>query len=387
MVAIPVEASNDRPATRLATRIAFLVAGFGIACWAPLVPFAKARLDVDDGVMGALLLCLGVGSVAAMMATGVFSARYGSKPVIVLAGFGLALILPFLTIAGAPFTLAIALALFGASLGSLDVAMNVHAVEVEKAAMRPLMSGFHALFSIGGFLGASAMTFMLSQGATPLFATCLCALAMFAAMLVAQPRLLVAKAANGGPLFTAPRGIVLLLALLALIMFLLEGAVLDWSALLLTSDRLTEARDSGLGYMVFAVAMTVGRLSGDMVTARLGDWTSMLYGGIVALAGLALMLATPVLVAALGGFLLIGLGSSNIVPILFRKAGSQTRMPPGLAIATITTTGYAGILIGPAAIGFLARLAGLHAAFWILAALVSLVPLSAWFIGRTARSP
>src|SRR5580700_8566918 len=130
--------SADQPATRLATRLAFLVAGFGMACWAPLVPFAKARLAVDDGTLGLLLLCLGIGSVAAMLVTGSLSARYGGKPFIIAGGLGLAVLLPPLAVAGSPLTLALALLAFGAALGSIDVAMNIHAVEVERAASRPL---------------------------------------------------------------------------------------------------------------------------------------------------------------------------------------------------------------------------------------------------------
>src|SRR5947209_3790620 len=126
--------SADRPATRLATRLAFLVAGFGIACWAPLVPFAKIRLGVDDGILGLLLLSLGIGSVVAMLLTGVLSARYGSKPIIIAGGLGLVFVLPLLAITSSPATLAPALFAFGAALGSIDVAMNIHAVEVERSA-------------------------------------------------------------------------------------------------------------------------------------------------------------------------------------------------------------------------------------------------------------
>lgn len=137
--------SSNRFGTRLATRLAFLVAGFSIASWAPLVPFTKSRLGVDDITLGLLLLCIGLGSVLAMLLAGMLTARYGSKPVIVAGGVGLVLTLPFLTVVNTPAELGIALFLFGASLGSLEVAMNVHAVEVERDAGRPLMSGFHAL--------------------------------------------------------------------------------------------------------------------------------------------------------------------------------------------------------------------------------------------------
>jgi predicted MFS family arabinose efflux permease len=377
--------SADRPATRLATRLAFLVAGFGVACWAPLVPFAKQRLGVDDAVLGLLLLCIGVGSVAAMLATGPLSARYGSRPVIVVSGIGLALILPLLTIAATPVTLGAALLFFGAALGSLDVAMNVHAVEVERAAVRPLMSGFHALFSIGGFAGATLMTFFLSLGIGAVVGTLIAAASMLAAMVVAWPRLLPATRAEDGPVFVRPKGVVLLLAGLAAAMFLAEGAILDWSALLIAGKGLVTDEQAGVGYVLFSIAMTTGRLLGDRLTGGIGDQATLIGSGILAVAGFVVLLTAPIVVVALSGFLLIGLGAANIVPVLFRRAGSQTAMPPALAISAITTMGYAGILLGPGALGFVAKIIGLPAVFWILAGLVALVPLTARF-ATAARS-
>lgn len=368
---------TDRPATRLATRLAFLVAGFGIACWAPLVPVTRHRLGVDDATLGLLLLCIGVGSVAAMLGAGTLAARHGSRPVIVGGATGLLAILPMLTVAGTPAELGALLLLFGASFGSLGVAMNVHAVEVERAAGRPLMSGFHALFSIGGFAGSTAMTVLLRAGVAVPAAALLCAVAMLAATVAAWPRLIAARPERGGPLFAVPRGIVPLLAMLAAVTFLVEGAMLDWSALLITERGLVGGDEGGIGYALFAVAMTGGRLVGDRVTARVGDAAAMAGGGVLAFAGFVLLLAAPAAVVALGGFLLVGLGASNIVPVLFRRAGSQTAMPAPLAIAAITTIGYAGVLAGPAAIGFLAQAFGLQNAFWLLAALICLVPVTA----------
>ena len=240
----------DRPETRLATRLSFLVAGFGVASWAPLVPFAKEKLHVDDGALGLLLLCLGVGSVGLMFLTGVLNARYGSRPIILAGGFEIALMLPLLVIANSPLLLGVALFAFGAALGSLDVAMNIHAVEVERAAGTPLMSGFHALFSVGGFAGAAMMTFLLSSNVGPLASTLVAAVLMAITMAVAAPRLLRASHSEEVTLFVAPRGIVLLLAALAGVMFLVEGAILDWSALLVTEKGLVaEAQgDSAIRY-------------------------------------------------------------------------------------------------------------------------------------------
>jgi len=371
--------STDRPATRLATRLSFLVAGFGIACWAPLVPFAKLRLGLDDGTLGILLLCIGIGSVAAMMAAGPLSARYGSKPVILAGGAGLALTLPILAVAPTAAALGFTLLIFGAALGALDVAMNVHAVEVEHGADRLLLSGFHAQFSIGGFLGAGLIAMLLSLGADPFASTLVCAVLMLAAMLVAWPRLLPVRSTGKAevPLFVRPRGVVILVAVLAAVMFLVEGAVLDWSALLITDKSLLARNQAGLGYTLFSAAMTCGRLAGDWVTARIGDRKTLIGGGLIAAAGFVVLLAAPVAAVALAGFMLIGLGASNIVPVFFRRAGSQTIMPPALAVAAITMTGYAGVLLGPALIGYVASLVGLPISFWMLAALVCLVPLTA----------
>jgi hypothetical protein len=380
--------SADRPATRLATRLSFLVAGFGMACWAPLVPFAKQRLAVDDGVLGLLLLCLGIGSVAAMLLTGALSARYGSRPIILAGGVGLAIVLPCLAIVSTPLTLGLALLGFGAALGSIDVAMNIHAVEVERAAPKPLMSGFHALFSIGGFAGSSLMTFLLSIGFSALAGTLGSALLMLIAMAIASPLLLRTAPAQEGPLFVLPHGIVLLLAVLAAITFLVEGAMLDWGALLLVGGGLVAEAKGGVGYMLFSIAMTAGRLGGDAVVARVGDRTTLIAGSLLAIAGFVVLLAAPVALLAMTGFVLIGLGASNLVPILFRRAGSQTAMPVGLAVAAITTTGYAGVLAGPAGIGFVAEIASLPAAFAMLAALMGFVTLSAGLVtSADARRP
>jgi predicted MFS family arabinose efflux permease len=374
--------SADRPATRLATRLAFLIAGFGVACWAPLIPYAKARLGVDDGMLGLLLLCLGIGSVTAMLLTGMLSARYGSKPIIIAGALGMTVVLPLLAVAATPLELGAALFVFGGSLGSLDVAMNIHAVEVEKAAGKPLMSGFHGLYSVGGFIGSMFVTFLLSLGIAPLTAVLFAAVLMLAGAVVIWPRLIVAVAGGeGGPLFVLPRGFVLLLALLTAIVFLVEGAVLDWGALYLTGAGLVDAAQGGLGFMLFSVAMTVMRLAGDVVVGRIGDRAVLTWGSLIAIVGFAAVLVAPVAIVAMAGFLLVGVGLSNIVPVLFRRAGSQSVMPVGLAVAAVTTSGYAGVLLGPAGIGFVAKYSGLPAALWMLTALLVLVTLTA---GRVA---
>jgi predicted MFS family arabinose efflux permease len=373
-------------AARFATRLSFLVAGFGVASWAPLVPFAKARLALDDGAMGVLLLCLGLGSVLTMLGSGALSARFGARPIIILGGLGVALFLPLLAVAGSTMSLGAALFIFGAALGSLDVAMNIHAVDVERASARPLMSGFHALYSIGGFAGAASMTAMLSLGLSPAVGPSVNATLMLAAMMLAARGLVRAKADQEGARLALPHGVVLILSLLAGATFLAEGAMLDWSALLITQNGLVSVAHGGLGYMVFSIAMTVGRLLGDRVVERLGDKAVLRWGGLIAVAGFVVLLSAPMAGVALVGFALIGLGASNIVPVLFRQAGAQTAMPAAQAISVLSTIGYAGILVGPAGIGGVAQFTSLHTAFWLLAGLFALTPLmSGRVVGGASR--
>ncbi len=374
--------SADTPSTRLATRLAFFVAGFSIACWAPLVPYAKDRLAVDEKTLGVLLLCLGIGSLMSMYATGMLSARFGTRPVILASCMGLCITLPFLAISATPFALGLTLWFFGASLGSLDVAVNIHAVEVERDAGQPLMSGFHAQYSFGGVVGALFVTLLLSAGFGPIACVFIASAMMLGMAFVAGPRLLRTKAAEGEPHFALPRGVVLVIAILAAISFLAEGSILDWSALLITQKGLVDVEQGGIGFMLFSIAMTLGRFTGDKLTARIGDRPTLIWGGLVAIAGFAVLLVAPVAALAMVGFVAVGLGAANIVPVLFRRAGSQTVMPPGLAIAAITTMGYAGILLGPAAIGFVADHVGLALAFWMIPALLLLVPACATSVTR-----
>lgn len=351
-----------------------------MSAWAPLVPFAKARSGVDEAELGLLLLCLGIGSIVAMPITGMLGVRFGARPMILLGGIGCALCLPLLAIADTPLWLGLALLAFGAMLGTLDVAANAHAVEVEADATEPLMSGFHGLFSVGGIIGAGGLTLFLAAAGSPLLGASVAAVLTLGSILLAAPRLLRTSGGSGSVVFALPKGIVLLLAAVTATTFLAEGALLDWSALLVVEKGLTGPTLGGLAYMLFAAAMTVGRLTGDATVRRFGARSVLVAGGLLAIAGFVMLLSAPIPLLAMSGFVLIGLGAANIVPILFSAAGRQTAMPPGLAIASITTIGYAGILMGPALLGFIAHATSLSMAFWLLAVLLLVVPLTA---GRT----
>ncbi len=370
-------------AQQVSTRLAFFIAGLGMAAWAPLVPFAKERIGLNDATLGLLLLCIGIGSMLAMPLTGVLTAKWGCRLVILLAGTVLCLDLPLLVLMNTPVTMAFALLVFGAAMGIIDVAMNIQAVIVEKASGRTMMSGFHGLFSVGGIAGAGGVSALLWLGLSPLTAIIATVILMVILLLTTNKNLLHDSGEpHDGPQFILPRGWVMFVGFLCFVMFLAEGSVLDWSAVFLTTLPGMNPSQAGMGYALFAIAMTLGRLNGDRIVNSLGRYKVLLIGSLCAAIGIILVISVANSITALIGFMLVGLGASNVVPILFTAAGNQTVMPANLAVASITTIGYIGILAGPAAIGFIAQLSNLSVAFGCVALLLLTVTASARTVTR-----
>ena len=192
----------------------------------------------------------------------------------------------------------------------------------------------------------------------------------------AAPHLLPYGSESSGPAFAIPHGVVLFIGLLCFTVFLAEGAMLDWSAVFLTSEKHINEVYAGLGYAAFALTMTAGRLLGDTIVSRLGARRVIVLGGLCAAAGMALATVAPDWQVSLLGYALVGAGCSNIVPVLYTAVGKQTVMPESIAVPAITTLGYAGILVGPAAIGFIAHASSLNIAFGLIAVMLVGVAIS-----------
>lgn len=379
---LSASARRDGPASgtaeRRATRLLFLIVGFGVAAWAPLVPVVKARAGLDDGTLGLLLLCLGIGSLATMPVAGALAGRLGTRPVLAAAVLVTGAALMALSRAADLLVLAVALTGLGVGLGLLDCLMNLQAVAVERRAGRPMMSGFHGLYSLGCILGAAGFSALLSLGLMPAAATLTGVAAIAAAFLAALPGIL-PTVADGprGPAFALPRGPVLRIGLLCFVVFLTEGSALDWSGVFLIQERGLDPAWAGLGYAAFSLTMTAGRLTGDALVRRVGRRRIVVLGALLAAAGLGLVTAVPLWPVTLLGYALVGAGCANIVPVLFTAAGRQAAVPAALAIPAVTTLGYAGVLAGPAAIGLLAHATTLTLAFLAVAALLLAVAAGA----------
>lgn len=375
--------ANLTPA-RLATAAIFLLCGIGMSSWAPMVPFAKVRLGLNDADLGLILLALGGGAMVTMPLTGVFINRFGSRTVLLFSSLTICALLPLLTLAPSAVLLAVALFCFGAGVGATDVAMNAQAVVVEQKMGKTIMSSLHGLYSVGGLVGAAAISFLLVRGLplplAALIMTGLNLLLLFAAFRYLLPANQDARIEGGK--FVWPHGPVLVIGMLCFIAFLAEGALLDWSAVFLRFERGFAEADAGIGYALFSATMAFGRLTGDWVSRAWGPRRTLAIGALIAAVGYGVAIGVPSGTATLTGFAIIGLGIANVVPVFFSAVGRLDSPPPAVSIPAITTLGYAGMLVGPAVIGFVGELTSLSLALGMISLALIGVAASARIVPR-----
>lgn len=365
------------------TRLAFLMAGFAGAAWAPIIPYVKLRCALTDAHLGLLLLCLGMGSIIAMPVSGALAGRVGCRWIIAISTLAVCCVLPVLASSSSVAVLAVALTLFGAGIGSVDCVINVQAILVERACQRTMMSGFHGLFSVGGLCGATGVSTLLGLGLSPAAACSVVSALLLLGGIAVLPGLLNGRTGSAeGPPLAMPHGVVLAIGVMCFIVFLTEGAAIDWSAVFLATVRHVNVRYTGLGYVAFACTMTVGRLMGDHLVRRVPGRILVTTGSLLAASGMLLIATVPVWQLTLLGYAMVGAGCANIVPVLYSTVGRQTLMPEHLAVSAVTTLGYAGILIGPAALGLIAQLASLPFALGTIGILLIAVALSGLLLPR-----
>jgi MFS family permease len=349
---------------RLATLGIFVANGMGIGCWAAAIPRVKADLALSDGTLSVALLAFAAGAIIAMPLMGLFSNRLRSGPASVIAGLGFAAALAALGFAGSLETLSAATFLAGATHGAADVAMNANASDLERRWGRPIMSSFHAGFSLGGAAGAVLGGWLGELGTV----WGLLGPALLASLLVAvaAPFLAHEGGGFGGAAFAAPSRRLLPLAALAFVSMSTEGAVGDWSGTYLARSGVAPSA-AVAAYAAFSLLMVTGRIVGDRIVAAAGTRTTVGLGALVAAAGLAISAASPGLMGGVVGFALVGAGLANVVPVIFSVAG-RTGPSSAVGIASAATSGYAGLLIGPVVIGAVASAANLRSAIVMLAA-------------------
>lgn len=381
---------------RIATFVYFSLCGTLMGTWVVNIPAVEERVGITHATLGGLLVLLGLGAFIGMQVAGRLTDRLGARVVVPATGVlcSAALVLP-----GLPrdaWTLGGALLVFGFCNGCLDVSMNAHAVHVEKAYGRPVMSAFHATFSVGGVLAALVGAATASAGLSPAAGMAAMGVLGIAIALVSARALLPAaptpaETASTRETEQTPRESeqtpatgrrstsrrIWVLAALALMVMLCEGAANDWSALHLKDVLGAPASTAAFAYGTFAATMTIGRLLADRLVTRFGSMAILRYGATTAAVGITIVTVSPWIWAAFAGWALFGLGLSGCVPQLFSAAGHADPAAAGANVSRVAGLGYVGMLAGPAAIGWLTHVVALNHAFVLLILLCAITAVAA----------
>ncbi len=375
---------------RWAVAAMFMVNGFLIGSWAPQIPFILPRYNITEFTLGLMILLFGVGAVVAMSVSGWLVNQFGSRKVtgffalIACAAFSAIVWSPTIPVA------CLALAVTGGAVGTMDVAMNANAVEVEARLNRAIMSASHGFWSLGGFIGGSlGGPFIAHFGE---YNHALFASAAALTLAVCAYQFMITEQAHhtqGAPKekYVWPKGAAIyILGLMALFCMIPEGAVLDWAALYISKEMGASTSISGLAFAFFAGAMAILRFAGDRVRNHFGAVKTMRYSALIAAVGMLAGGLAPTPYLAIAAFTFTGIGIANMVPIVFSAAGNQPGLSAGAGISLVTLMGYSGILLAPSLIGFVAEHIGYRIVYITLAFVLVFVALNAPRVASADRS-
>ncbi|WP_170110381.1 MFS transporter [Flavilitoribacter nigricans] len=374
---------------RWALNAMFLLNGFSYGNWISRLPRFQEIYDLDNGGIGLILLSHAVGALIAMPITGVIIARVGSRRATIYAAWSFLFWMIFIPLAPNVLILGTVFFCMGLSGGMLDVSMNAQAVLVEQVYKKPIMTSFHAVFSLGMMLGAGCGALFIRLGLDimphiySILVLCV-VLAWYGTPNLIVDRVRNATAEGGG--FQLPNRALIGMGLIAFCCMLGEGAMADWSTNYLEKIAMAAPATAPLGLAAFSMAMMVARFLGDGARARWGDGRLLIAGSFFAALGLSLILAILEPVVIIIACMFVGLGLSVIVPIAYSKAGNMPNIEPGVGISMVTTVGYSGFLFGPPIIGFIADWVGLRIALGVVLVLFVLMLFLSTKVPRTART-
>lgn len=361
---------------------AFALNGLLFGAWASRVPAFKEGFNLDPGTLGLLLLALAGGAIVSFPFAGALSQRWGADRLTIVCAWGYAPSLVLLAFAPNPLWLGLALLIFGALHGAMDVAMNGWGAQVEARLGRSTMSIFHAMFSLGAGLGAASGFLAVQAGMGPLVHFTLVAVVggafalwvMRAGQEFAAP---ITPSDEPRPIMALPSGSLFLIGLIAFGVAMGEGAMADWSAVFLRLVAGASESQAALGYAVFSIPMVLMRLLGGVFVERFGPVLVTQASAATAFCGLLIAILGQDVAIVLVGFGFMGAGYAVVMPLVFSRAANDPQLPQGPAIASIATLSYGGMLLGPPIIGFVAEGTGLRWSFAVLAALALLAFLLA----------
>jgi MFS family permease len=362
---------------RIAVKIAFFLNGFIYANWVSRLPRIQELYNADNGTIGVVLLSMSLGAVGAMPFTGWVIIKNGSRMITMLSIILYCAFVPLIPFMHSIAALIALYLIMGIVTGMLDVAMNSQAVMVEQKYQKPIMTSFHALFSIGMALGAwcgalfADLDVNLSNHLFIIVGASIVAAVWVSRNLIHDKPDPSTK--HEGPLFRIPNKELISIGIIAFCCMMGEGSMADWTVNYMENVTLSSKSLAPIALSAFATAMTLGRIFGDSVRLKLGDTKLIVAGGIVSTAGLALALLIPDPYVAITGFFFVGMGLSTIVPIAYSIAGNAKGLPQGVGLAMVTTVGYAGFLVGPPIIGLIADITSLRIGLLVVLCLLALM--------------
>ena len=385
-----VDKQPGRDKTRVMVGIFFFVSGFGFYTWASRIPTIQQELHLNEAQLGAVLFALPVGLMATLPLTGMLLSRFDSRRIMMIGAVSFNLMLCAIGFATRSWQLAIALVCFGSSRNLMNISANAQSIGVQSLFERPIIARFHGVWSLAGFGAAALGSLMVSFAVAPAWHFLGVGLVLTACCWYAYPGSLPQPPAprERRPLFALPDKTLAKYGLISFASMACEGTMIDWSGIYLQKAVHTSRELATLGFTIYMIAMTLGRLIGDRFAKRYGVRTMLTYsGGLIAL-GLLVAVLLPFAATAIVGFVLTGFGVSCVIPMIFSMAGRSEKMSSGSAIAAVSTVGYLGFLIVPPLVGSVAQLAGLRSAYAMMAAFGILITVMVPFtLGKLDKRP
>lgn len=360
---------------RYAVSVLFFFCGLIFTSWASRIPAFKDAFHLNEAQLGGVLFMLPLGSFIALPFAGWAVDRFGSRILSPLSVIMYALALYGLSQAPSVFMLSATLFIFGFTGDVVNIAMNTQGLDVERMMHKPILSSFHALWSVGALCGALTGGWTLQQGLSTAQHFLIIMVPVVVLAVVNYFYLVPAddQHKEGKKLFAMPDKALMLIGAICFCSTLCEGAMADWSALYYKEVLADPARVSTTGFTGYAFAMAVGRFVGDRLVHLFGYKKVLMIDALLIAGGMSLALATPYPVVVILGFALVGFGVSTIIPIAYMVAGRSKTMRPSVALAAVSTVGFTGFLIGPPIIGFIAHETGLRMALFLVVVLSVLV--------------
>jgi MFS family permease len=370
---------------RIAVSTFFFIMGFTFASWANRIPDIKKMLHLNDAQLGGLLFSLPVGQLVAMGLSGYLISKYSSKKMLRIAVLVYPLALVFLGTVQHAWQLSLGLFFMGMFGNLCGISINTQGVGVERLYGRSIMASFHGVWSLAGFTGGLLATLMVSFDITPLIHFCIVYGITFSLMLSMRNWVLPrdAKPAEKTKRTFRPGKEIVYLGIIVFGSMICEGTMFDWSGIYFESIIQPPKELVRLGYIAFMFTMTAGRFTADRLVTKFGAFKILRVAGVIITTGLLTAVIFPYLITATIGFLLVGIGTSSVVPLCYSIAGRSKDMHPSVAITTVASIGFAGFLLGPPLIGFISQLSNLRWSFALVAILGLLTTIISAKMNRT----